>query len=69
MMGWRVVVPMAVCPLGHHIMVMQVVPVVMGVGMLMVKCLVRMGMTMRLREVQHHTQQHQGSASHHHPTA
>lgn len=54
--------PMAVRPRRHHFVTVTVVPVVVAVRMLMRHRLVFVFMTVRLRQMQHHAEDHEHAA-------
>ncbi len=69
MTQWFVTMPMAVHGDRHWVVVMQMVPIFMAVGMFVLQCLMVMFMAMRFIEVQHHTEQHQQASSGQQPSA
>ena len=66
MPGGRVPVPLAVAAPRHRLVVVQVVPIVMAVGVFMLQCPMVMRMFVRFHQVQHHTRQHQRAPDGHH---
>ena len=67
MPGRCVVVPVAVYCAWNVVMAVQVVAIVMRVRMFVFQRIVLVGMSVRLRQVQHHAHQHQYPAHRHHP--
>ena len=66
-LGWLVAMPVAVRAGGHHLMTVRVVVVAMGVRVLMLKGLVRVGVFVTLCQVQHHAANHEHATHAHQP--
>jgi len=60
---------MAVRPGRHDFMGMEMVPIVVRMGMLVLKLGMRVIVTVRLEQMQHHANQHQHTADGQHPGA
>jgi hypothetical protein len=61
--------PMAVVPQGQDIVGVQVVPILVRVGMFVFERFMVVGVTVRLKQMQHNPDQHQYTACAQHPSA
>lgn len=69
MTHWFVAMPMAVLPQGHDIVGMQMVRIIMRMCMFVLKLAMVVFVTVRLKQVKHHADQHQYAPCCQHPGA